>query len=746
MTWLTPLYGIIAASIAVPSLVILYFLKLRRRDMEVSTTLLWKKAIQDLQANAPFQKLRRNILLLLQLLALGAALFAVAQPQMKGGTFKGNRHIILIDRSASMNSLDGNLLKSEPVMRLEEAKRQAKEFVDALREPGILKTGTSDEAMVIAFDTTAEVRHNFSSDKAALKAAIDAVTPSDAPTLLGEAMRLAKAHQPRRQLRDETTQQVYELEGLEGGVPATIHLYSDGRVADAEAAKPGADDDFVFHRVGAATSGNVGIVALRAERAYDDPNKLSIFVVAQSSFGEPRTVDAELSIDGSVVRISSIKLPAAKLVNEREETPSADPAVGTGEQASAPLPRRVPASNGVVFEVEKPEAALVQIRLRNLDAGAGGADVLATDDRAWLIVPPAKRLSVAVVTAGNLFITSALKGLPLARLEQFTPDEYEKLLADGRAGTFDVYVLDGYLPRAAKSSMPPGRYLVINAIPPGAGITDKGKGPATIIVDWARAHPLMRAVNLDGLVIAESRMVELARPAEPGEQPPTNPDTKVDPGAKKPGTLAASAPAGSATAIASTDQGPAVLEASGPAWRAIVVPFDPAQSNWPFDVSYVVFMATAVDYIGGGQTASTGADRLVQPGAVISDRLPVGTLSAQIRSPDGQVEPLVVAPDGRTVFGPIRKVGVYEISYRNDPAPGDFGTAEKALRPIAADLLDAAESDIASAQELTLASRIVKASAESSEKFGRRLWPYLLLAVLGVVMLEWFVYNRKVHV
>src|SRR5262245_9088119 len=124
MTWLTPTLGIVAAAIAVPTLVILYFLKLRRRDLEISTTLLWKKSIQDLQANAPFQKLRRNILLLLQLLALGAALFAVAQPRLKGDSPVGTRHVIMIDRSASMSAKDEKNDKGEQVTRLEKAKEE----------------------------------------------------------------------------------------------------------------------------------------------------------------------------------------------------------------------------------------------------------------------------------------------------------------------------------------------------------------------------------------------------------------------------------------------------------------------------------------------------------------------------------------------------------------------------------------------------------------------------------------------
>src|SRR5580704_5246969 len=97
--------GLIAASIVIPALLVLYFLKLRRKEMPVSSTFLWKKAIQDLQVNAPFQKLRKNLLLLLQLLLLLALLLSLSRPvaNYRPGAGKG-KTVILIDRSASMSA------------------------------------------------------------------------------------------------------------------------------------------------------------------------------------------------------------------------------------------------------------------------------------------------------------------------------------------------------------------------------------------------------------------------------------------------------------------------------------------------------------------------------------------------------------------------------------------------------------------------------------------------------------------
>src|ERR671917_1118765 len=90
--------GAIAAGVVIPSLLILYFLKLRRREMPVSSTLLWRKAIQDLQVNAPFQRLRRNLLLLLQMLLLMLLLLALSRPVANYYKGAGKMTVMLIDR------------------------------------------------------------------------------------------------------------------------------------------------------------------------------------------------------------------------------------------------------------------------------------------------------------------------------------------------------------------------------------------------------------------------------------------------------------------------------------------------------------------------------------------------------------------------------------------------------------------------------------------------------------------------
>src|SRR5687768_7079960 len=49
-------------------IMLLYFLKLKRKPLQVPSTFLWKKSIEDLHVNSLFQWLRDNVLLVLQVL------------------------------------------------------------------------------------------------------------------------------------------------------------------------------------------------------------------------------------------------------------------------------------------------------------------------------------------------------------------------------------------------------------------------------------------------------------------------------------------------------------------------------------------------------------------------------------------------------------------------------------------------------------------------------------------------------
>ena len=81
MSWLSflaPPWALLGL-IAVP-IILLYVLRQKRPDTPVSSTLLWSKTLADMRASTPFQKLRRNLLLLLQLLILAALVFTLMRP------------------------------------------------------------------------------------------------------------------------------------------------------------------------------------------------------------------------------------------------------------------------------------------------------------------------------------------------------------------------------------------------------------------------------------------------------------------------------------------------------------------------------------------------------------------------------------------------------------------------------------------------------------------------------------------
>ena len=158
-------------------LILLYFLKLKRKPLQVPSTFLWRKSIEDLHVNSLFQWLRDNVLLLVQLLIVLLLIYSVLSLQVHGGTSAGKHYILLIDNSASMAVADAG--KS----RLEQAKDEALREIDGHAE--------DDVGMVIAFNSRASILQPYTSERSLLRAAVAKITPTQRTTRIEEALQLA---------------------------------------------------------------------------------------------------------------------------------------------------------------------------------------------------------------------------------------------------------------------------------------------------------------------------------------------------------------------------------------------------------------------------------------------------------------------------------------------------------------------------------------------------------------------------
>jgi hypothetical protein len=92
--------------LSVPIIVTFYMLRLRRPERAVSSTYLWQQLVRDVEANAPWQRLRRSLLLLLQLILAVIFAFLVARPFTEHPAGLARDLIVVIDASASMSSVD----------------------------------------------------------------------------------------------------------------------------------------------------------------------------------------------------------------------------------------------------------------------------------------------------------------------------------------------------------------------------------------------------------------------------------------------------------------------------------------------------------------------------------------------------------------------------------------------------------------------------------------------------------------
>ncbi len=274
MSFLTPLAflgGLLAAPI-----ILLYMLRLRRREVMVSSTFLWQQVLQDNEANAPWQRLRRNLLLFLQLLILALLVFALARPFIEVPAVSAGQIALLLDASASMNATD---IDDGEASRFEAAQERALEIVNTM--------GPDDSMTVIRVADVPEVLAPSTRDSALLRDTIVAAEPTSARADWTAALTLAAA-------------------GAAGAENFSVVIVSDGGLGNV-GGLPGVAGDIRYVPVG-ESNGNVAISALATDTLPGEETQLFSQIV---NYG---ATDAEiiydLRVDGELFTAERYTIPA----------------------------------------------------------------------------------------------------------------------------------------------------------------------------------------------------------------------------------------------------------------------------------------------------------------------------------------------------------------------------------------------------------------------------------------------------
>ena len=353
-------------------IVFFYLLKLKRSRRVVPSVFLWRRALEEMEANAPFKKLRRSLLLLLQLLVLAALVFALARPLVNSRGLSSGNSILIIDSTASMSTRD-----EDGRSRLDRARELAREMIDGL--------GGGDRAAVIESSSKLTVRSPLTSDRSALSSAIDAIEETDAPGNLSDALQLAE--QMAKAERDATIIVIGDgggsglASGTEPGISSALE----------KAAAPA----LRFVRVGRRAD-NAGIIAMNSRPTRGTSGRELFASIA--NFGDlDRAIDLELRVDGKLVDARGLSINR----NDR---------------------------SAVIFNSLPVAGGLAELRLK-VD------DDLDSDDVAYTLLPDARRLRVGVAVE-NLFLLQALavnSEIDALRMNAGTPaTEFDCVVSEGQ--------------------------------------------------------------------------------------------------------------------------------------------------------------------------------------------------------------------------------------------------------------------------------------------------------------------------
>jgi hypothetical protein len=253
--------------------------------------------------------------------------------------------------------------------------------------------------------------------------------------------------------------------------------------------------------------------------------------------------------------------------------------------------------------------------------------------------------------------------------------------------------------REVPAKLPPGNVLVVDPTNDCDLWKTGEKLQNSIVTEQQKDSPLMAHVRLDNILMPEARKLTFT------------------PAAGKPQVLAGAVSGDPLFALIDRPEG-----------KVVVLTVNLDQGDLPFRTAFpILAMNILGDFTSQGELRESLAT-----GATADVTLP-GTGEFVLRSPDGSKKKLPEG-GGKITVGPFDRCGLWSVGPDSEGAPP--------LQEFAVNLMSKAESDLRPPEGLTTVATAADTGLVSGF-FGRPVWWYLIGLAWILVVVEWYLYQRR---
>lgn len=316
-------------------------------------------------------------------------------------------------------------------------------------------------------------------------------------------------------------------------------------------------------------------------------------------------------------------------------------------------------------------------------------DDFAVDNTAYLSLTTTEDIWVLLVSKGSYFLEKLLETYPnvlVNKLDEIILSSWEQQVMG-----HDIIIVD-------RLNFPPttkGNFLLLDSYSPSIPVTPGDQIAFPQVYDWDSRHPILADVNLSNLLVEQTQQLQIN-------------DDAVHP-------------------LIETQQTSLMLSYEHEGLRAILLGFDIARSNLPLKVAFPVMMSNIITWLNPHKLSLSVLQ--TKAGEPYPIHLSPFTESFSLRPPGERWQKQQVT-ENPVIYRDTTKVGVYMIA------------EDKQTRYFTVNLVNEAESDIAPAVHGLEAVFPEETQTQEQIKTQQPLWMAFLLAVLGITMLEWYVWLK----